>query len=293
MAVGHDADRVDVKGVVDAARRVRGVRLGQGEVVHGAPLKRHRPRRDVNLLDHGVQYCSLRRDPNRGEVRWGLDIRGEQRRTAVGQVELVQVAGQPVPWMDAGHHLVGRVHDHVVAADADAVAGDLALPPGEDRAPLVVLCLEIRRRVRHGVDPHRVPAAVQEQRPCRADEHEAGTRRPDPRCLDDGRLQIGAGSVDRRRLLRWRRRCRVECVPGAGLPSGRARSGPKCARGGSGGEQSSGRRERRPARDRPWHTSSGLWSLAAVRRTRQRRMAGRCGEAGHVIRGYWHRLCRS
>ena len=74
----------------------------------------------------------------------------------------VAVAG-----MHVGDHVVGGVGDHALAVAVPRPAEGRALPPGEDRAPLVALNPYVARHLARGQrpEPHRPAEVVDDQRP--------------------------------------------------------------------------------------------------------------------------------
>ena len=130
-----DRDRIDMEVVPRHARvgRLGVVGVGEVDVLVAAPLKQQAARGHVDLLDDAVEIRALAGAPRPGgQGRRGPSIAGEQRRTGIGQQELVQVTLVAVARAHFGHAPVGGVADVVVALPVSL--GDAAPPPGQHRA---------------------------------------------------------------------------------------------------------------------------------------------------------------
>ena len=104
VLVAVDGDRVQVHVVPIGAERPVG--LLEGDVVEAVPLQQHPAAGDVDLLEHGVLDVAGRRSADRTQVVRHHQVGGQQRGAAVGQQELVQVAGAPVARVDCCERLV-------------------------------------------------------------------------------------------------------------------------------------------------------------------------------------------
>ena len=170
VAVGGETDRVDVEVVVGRVRVARGglVAVGDRHVVEAVPLEQHAAGGQVDLLDDPVVDLAVARATGRGEVAAGLVVGLDQRRVLRGQEERVLVGEVAVAGMHVGDDVVGGVGDHALAVAVPRPAEGRALPPGEDRAPLVALDSHVAGHLarRQRPEPHRPAQVVDDQRPC-------------------------------------------------------------------------------------------------------------------------------
>ena len=184
IAVSAELDRVDVEVVERRLPSPLGVGLRKRDVTERVPLEQDTPRRDVELLQAGVDHVAARL------------VEGDQGGVAQRDRELVFVAGEAVPGADEGDRAVGAAHDHVIAASAAELRA--ALPPGQHRPATVPLHTEIGDAEPERMEPDHPAAAVDDQRPTLPEgllrRDEDVSRRRVTRChvdRDRGRPEIG------------------------------------------------------------------------------------------------------
>ncbi len=151
------------------------------------PLPHHQTRLDVDLLDdrvvdHAVRWN--RASPDR--FRWTGSNASIQAVPCGVSADFVQVGVVAVAGPDRGDRLVGGVVDHVLAL-AEADLEDAPLPPGQDGLALVLLDLEVGRRL--------AGAAAGETTPgCRSVRRSSAPASPRPgRARGTGRRALAPG----------------------------------------------------------------------------------------------------
>ncbi len=92
---------------------------------------------DVDFLEGGVGDRAAVRAAERGEVAFDRLEGGEHGRAVVGDFEFVQVGYVAVAGVYAPDLLVAVVDDHLFAL-AEALGGDVALPPGQHRLAVLL-----------------------------------------------------------------------------------------------------------------------------------------------------------
>ena len=225
VAVAVEVGRVDVEVVVRILARA--LVLGNGEVGLGrrhlgkaVPFEEHTAGGDGELLDDALQHEAVARASELTEVGGHLAVDREQRFAARKQLELVDVAGEPVPGADDLQQPVGAIQDVIAARETDAAHAHGALPPGQHRLSLVALHLEVGdTRRRQGLEPDDLALVVDDHRPrlhclpLGREEHVAPGRAL--RGTHDGhgrRLQVGA-TLEVLHGRRWRRGRRGSAGP--------------------------------------------------------------------------------
>ena len=169
VAVGGEADRVDVEVVVGRAGvlRDRLVAVGQRHVVKAVPVEQHSagaPRRPPGRCRRRPRRCAGRR------LRRGRGgSRGTRSISAVPcgvRRERVLIGVVAVTGMHSRDDVVRGVGDHALALAVAGAADAPSLPPGEDRPALVALEAEVARHLarRQRPEPHRTAEVVDDQR---------------------------------------------------------------------------------------------------------------------------------
>ena len=160
VAVGLLLDRVDVEVVHRRLRVLRHVHVGFADphVIERVPIPEDLAGGDVDLLDDAVQDL-----PAAGGD--GV-IDADQRRPARGQLQLVQVALQPVAGLHPRDLVVGLVGDDPRSRAVAGLALHLALPPGQHRLALVALDAEVVRGLARGrgLEPQQPAVGVEDRR---------------------------------------------------------------------------------------------------------------------------------